>query len=300
MLYAIVSPPKLPEGWVHEATDYEVANDVLFKDIVLESTYNTGNKLVKVFTEDLDPNKVYYARARIIFNKAIGEWTDIQLIHPRDIDKLNLSIEMPGLVASPTISVTGTNGNMPNSLFTITTSEFKTNSSASHSYSNYLIVDMSGKTVFSSLNDTDNLTSLFVDSVALEDGHSYIIFVSHASSSNDISDMNGILVTIPEVKDIQVTSKTYGIDKDTDLTFSIEVKPNVVEVTYNLYLAEVTEAKTLVSSQATNTFEVVFDKSLLVSESEYYIMEVVIKDTNNKVSSKHIPLVFDRSDKHVE
>lgn len=296
MTYMLISPPVLSQGWTHDATDYQIATDALFTDesIVLESMGDSENKLVKIFTEDLDPNLTYYGRARVIFNKAIGEWTDVQIVHARDVDTLNLSLDIPGLIKTPRVTIDYPVDNVPGTLFTITTDIFSCNSNCTHAYTNYLIKDQNGKTVWANLKDRDNLTSLFFNNSVLEDGYTYLLEVSYGSSCNDVSEAGRLLFTVPLVKDIRVLSQTIGLDKSENLLLKLEPIESVVEVTYTLYeyvyRKDMIELYTVVSNIFTNEI----DKSHFEGNQNYFIMKVTYKYQSGRKESKFIPLIFNK------
>jgi len=294
MLYMMITPPLVPDGWTHVSTDYQIAEDNLFQNIVIESLNDEDNKIIKIFTKDLDPDKVYYGRARVIFDKSIGEWTPIEIIRPRDIDELNLSVDVPSIIGVPKVNVNMDVNNLYNSHFTITTSDFVSNNSSKHLFTNYSIRDLNNKTVYSNLQDYDNLTSLFIDEIALKDGHTYIIDVSYGSTSNDISDIGSLIVKVPNIPLIKVKSKIYGLTKEKDLLFEIEPNDDIVTIRYDIYPNELTIKEKSIYSITPNTTSVLFSKDIFSGEDESFIVLVTITDKGGNTFKKYIPLIFNK------
>jgi len=290
MIYMLAEPPLLPDGWEHIATDWQIAEDDNMENLVVESMNDSTNKLIKIFNNNLDPKKLYYGRSRIIFNKAIGEWSDIKIIRPRDIDKLYLTNDIPIQVDPPKVTITGLEG--ATSLFTIEVTPIGSNGNSKHIATSYNIRDINGFNIYSDIYNTDELTQKHIDSIVLKPNSFYIIDVCIHTASNDISEFTHVnYVTAPDNIG-EVKSKTYGLTKKENVTIELPTVDNVEQITYELYRADIGKEPLLLDSSIDNTFVKIYNKDLFNSDSEYYICKVNVKYKNKTEDNKFIPLVF--------
>ena len=69
------NPPSLPPNVVHESTDWEIATDPNFNNII-EKSYNDTINLTE-FTTVVDQIGPYYARSRVRLSAGTLEWSNI-------------------------------------------------------------------------------------------------------------------------------------------------------------------------------------------------------------------------------
>jgi len=238
MVIMNVTPPIVSGDDVHVATDWQISTTKDFNtdDIVVESLNDQQHLYTIIFDIDLDPNKIYYGRARLRFNNYVSNWSEIDVIEYADAFKINIVGELPGVVSRPVVSLNYPNvnteyDNVPGTLFKILTTPMTATSNTQHIASNYIITDILGNVKHTNLNDTENKTSyLFKD--VLEAGQTYIAFVSHVSSSGDISKPGGVVFTVYDVPEIEVTSDLT----DVNVTDGYALTLNPVDDVTNIYL----------------------------------------------------------------
>jgi len=208
MTILFIPKPDLPKKFTHETTDWEIATNPLFKkdDIVASSRDDETNLTSIIFDVDLDTEKTYYSRARVVCDKAIFEWSKTDILKPTDFIKVAFNHAIPSMVMKPNITVDFDPMNFPSSLFTISTTNISTTSNAEHESSSYIIEDISGTPNFVKLEDKENLTSKLISEVKLEEGRPYVIKVAHKATSNDSSDFASQLVYVKKIKDIVLKS----------------------------------------------------------------------------------------------
>jgi hypothetical protein len=283
MVILRITPPVLTPGWTHDATDWQIAEDKEFKKIVAQSMGDKDNKIEKIFDLDLDPEKEYYARARVVFNKALSEWTDVNVIHPKDLTDLNLEIDIPGVISRPIVNVNYDPNGLPNSNFRITTSPMSTTSNAKHVSTTWVITDLEGRTVWMSPDDKDNLTSILVDEIVLEEGKTYIISAFHKASNNDVSEPGQITVRVPKVNDIEPVYDFLDRDKEKDLVVRLKPVDDVKKVNVKFFAVMYDEAKKLCECNP-NKFTFAISKDLYVEDTDDYMLAITYTYKNNKVS----------------
>jgi len=292
MLVLFTTPPVLSPGWTHDATDWQVAEDEDFQNIVLESLGDTENKLVKIFDDkDLDINKVYYARSRIVFNKGLAEWSNVEVIKLKDRNTINVTTDIPTLVGLPEVNINFNPNNVPSTFFTINTSNFTCTSNAKHMSTSYIIEDSDGRVVFSDLNNSTNLTSLFVSNIVLKEGEVYTVKVTHESSSNDVSPIGMFTFTVPKINEIEVLSDTTNVDVSND-DYILKLKPidDVKSINVKLYSVAENQVDELTNKDS-DVFTITLERDLFKDITRFYIISVTYTMDNDRIiGPKYIPL----------
>ena len=126
----------------HKATDWDVATDPLFKDIILTSREDDKNLTFISFNETLDPTKKYYARARALLSTGYTAWGNIDVFTPYDINDIEIDIERPSLVTAPIITTNFDPNHHPLALFSINFTGFSTTTSATLESTSVIIKDI--------------------------------------------------------------------------------------------------------------------------------------------------------------
>jgi len=210
MTILFIPKPDIPKKLTHDTTDWDIATSPLFgdDDIVASSRDDDVNLTSIIFDIDLDTDKTYYSRARVVCDNAVFEWSKTDILKPTDFIKVAFNHAIPSMVMRPTISVDFDPMNFPSSLFTISTTDISTTSNAEHESSSYIIEDLSGKPEYVKLEDRGNLTSKTISEIKLEEGMPYVLKASHKATSNDSSDFASQLVYVRNIKEIILKSPT--------------------------------------------------------------------------------------------
>ena len=280
----------IPDGFKHKSSDWQIAEDKYFKNIVAESRNDTTNLTSILFDVDLDPDKKYYARARVIMDYGPSDWSDIDIIQAEDLNKVDLDIDIPSVVATPEVTVDFPYDKVPPIMFTIKTSNMSTNSNAKHLSTDWFITDIDGNLVFTSLEDQTNLTSIFVDDVMLETDKFYRVKASHQSSSGDISELGERLIYVPDAKEIELASKFNTANvKSTGLIVNLKPVDNVEKVYVKVWMTGDNNA-VLAYDSIEDTFSFVIPKDIFTSVLGKYLVEVQYEYINGEKSNiKYFP-----------
>ncbi len=281
----------IPDGFTHKSSDWQIAEDKYFKNIVAESRNDTKNLTSILFDVDLDPDKKYYARARVIMDYGPSDWSDIDIIQAEDLNKVDLDTDIPSVVATPEVSVNFPYDKVPPSMFTITTSNMSTNSNAKHMSTDWFITDIDGNLVYINIDDQTNLTSLFVDDILLEPDKFYRIKASHKSSSGDISELGERLIYVPDAKEIELAERfnTANVRKN---GLKVNLKP--VDDVENIYV----KVWMVGDNNAVKAYENIEDIFSFVIPGDYftselgkYLVEIQYEYINGEKSNiKYFPL----------
>lgn len=293
MLVLYITPPILTKGWTHEGTDWQVAEDPDFKKIVKESMNDSKNKLVKIFDDsDLDPEKTYYSRARVVFNKGLAEWADVQQVKLKDVNTIDVTLDLPTVVAIPEIEINFNPNNVPRSLFTINTSKMSCNTNAEHVATSYIIEDIEGNVVFADLFNTTDLTSKLVYSDEIKEGMVYSINVLHHVSTGDTSNPTKFMFKVNEVKDIVLNSLTENVDlsKNNGLIVQLKNVDNFKKLYVKFYSIRLNEVNKLAEREY-NTLSFKLEKDLFVNPEKKYLLEITLEyDNGDRSGPKYIPV----------
>jgi hypothetical protein len=293
MLALFTTPPVLTPGWTHDATDWQVAEDEDFKNIVLKSMGDTENKLVKIFDDSkLDPQKTYYARSRIVFNKGLAEWSNVEIVKLKEKDIIDITTDIPTLVAIPEIDVNFDSNNMPPILFTINTSNFSCTSNAKHKTTSYIIEDIEGNVVFANIDDEQQLTSKLISEILLVEGKAYNIKVAHRATSEDMSPFTTMIVYIPGVKDIKVLTDLSNVTLDNDVVVKLDPVDHVKNIHVELLAAGENTVEKLYTDDV-DTFTFSIPKNSFNKSYKMYLLSLQYTyDNDSKSLVKYVPVII--------
>jgi len=157
----------------HEATDWEFSKQVDFSTIEANmSIYNDTVNLTSINLSSFEPLTTYYVRVRYRSDNHISLWSD-----PISFTTLDAYIE------TPVITVEGEPDDV-NEIPLITGSSFVVvNGTDVHQSTDWILKDNNGNTVWESLNDTTNLTSIELPSGILQTSSTYTIEVVYHGSN---------------------------------------------------------------------------------------------------------------------
>lgn len=88
----------------HLATTWQVSDDLSFQNIVIESEENYKDKTQIVFSNNLDPNIKYFARARALLSTGWTEWGNVEVFKVKNNTDLQPQDVFPTRVSIPKIS----------------------------------------------------------------------------------------------------------------------------------------------------------------------------------------------------
>lgn len=223
-------------GWTHDATDWQLSTTPVFKDddIVKKSMSDTDNLTSITMDVDLPANTLLYARARVICNKGIFEWSNIGVIKIEDFVKVTFEQPIPSKVMKPVIHLDFDKENFPSTMFTITTDEMSSSSNSDLIETTYFITDIHGTPYY--FNTTkDDLTKKLVNEIVLPEDKVYIISASFKSSSKDVSSVATEVVYVKPIKDINLKTSTSDIDTNNDFAISIDTVTNFKSMEVTIY-----------------------------------------------------------------
>jgi hypothetical protein len=291
MVILMLTPIVLSEGFTHDATDYQIATDPLFSDdsIVAEVLGDEENKLIKTFDLNLDPEVEYYARARYILNNFITEWSNVDIILPKDVNDLDLHMDIPSMVSIPIVSIDYELDNVPTTFFNITTNNIITTSNARHKFTTYIITDTDGNVYMSNIEDGENLTTFKIIKDKLLEDKTFILYVQHGSTSGDVSDFGKIVFKTTSLGDVDIISDT-DLVKGEDLLIKLITVDDVDTIYTDLYAVSYTE-NTLLTSLSTDVFSYSIDASYFMDEVDDYMLAIKYKYSDGTYSpTRYIPV----------
>ena len=276
MITLIITPPVLTPGLTHESTDWRILDDE--DNIVWSSMNDTVNKTIIVANVSLDPNKEYRAQARINFNKFTTEWSDTDIVKPKQlVDKSNIDVKLPSTISIPEIQIKDHDiTNVPNGFIKFVTSEYTSSTNASHESTTWVIKDLNGKVYFISSRDTDNLTAMYLDEAVLDDGKTYVVTAIHHSDSGDSSQPGSLVFLVPKANLINLTEPIPDpASKTSDLTIELNPIDGFNSLTYELYGVIGDESyKILTGTSSTLSFTISSDTWR--SDIDKYVLKITV------------------------
>ena len=224
----------LPEGVVHTATDWQIATDPLFSNIILESNNDEVNLTSIIFDEILDPDDKYYARARSLLNTGWTIWGNLDVFIVEDVYTTDDNLDMPGVITPPTIITDSDVTDHIPTLFKISVSGFSTTGTGYHVATSYFITDLFDNHLWSTLNSEVSRNSIVIDEIVLKPGNVYKIKAMLHSSSGDVSQLATRVINV-KPDDVEIYGPIYDMDVTVDNEFTIAYNCDIVSTTWELY-----------------------------------------------------------------
>ena len=291
MIISRITDLDLPTGVTHLATDWQIASDLLFSNIVVESIYDQNNLTHIMFPDKLDTGIKYYGRARVLLNTGYTEWGNINVFIPKDIDDIAIDHDFPSIVSLPVITTDSDITNHKPTMFTITASGYGVIGTGTHTATTWIITDINDEIVWSSIHDINNIDTIFFSKKILKENEIYKIKVMFHSSSNDTSQIATKMIHVNKSDPrIILIANLNTIDINIDNVLSLmpinltdQVEWNIVEivdgfadVVFNTIVT--TDPKTDALLPA-NTLE----------RDKYYLMSITPTVNGNILNTKYIP-----------
>ena len=257
---------ELEIGLEHVSTDWEVASDVGFTDII-DSIYESTDFITLYTSNVVVPEGItFYARARRVFNDGSkSNWIESSVQATTEFAYTPLGKDY---IAYPSIVVDDSSD--PSNII-ITTSAFYSGID-SHAFTNWCIKNKNGDTIYHSLKDATNLTSITVAKtlIGYDNLNSIDIFVSYGGISGRHSKVGYKHHVITDFKFV-VTSNLVSVSpfKSYLLTWDL-----LTEVGDPYPLSSVTvkdsDGTVLVASALTNETAILVPKELIEENQTYY------------------------------
>jgi len=267
-----ISELDLTPDVTHISTDYQIATDELFANIIIESMDDREHLTDIIFDVKLDPEIKYYARARVRLSTGYTAWGNVDIFTPEDINDIELDLDLPTIVAIPIISLDKPNDNFPLSLFNINVSGFAVNSTAKHISTTYLIETIDGSIVWSSRFNEYNRNSIFVDSIILDKNSVYRIKVMFHSSTGDISQMSTVTVKTMSSDKIFIKENLISIDVNEDLIIHTLPINNMTLSTLSVYVISDTNSfKVFEGTSNSNPGVFTIPAGTLLTNNNYFL-----------------------------
>lgn len=132
------------------STDWQIASDKEFTNIVVEDIGDSVNKTYKVFdTNLLRYGSRYYSRCRLLLNNAgYTEWSNVFSFIAKDNTLALLDMSTPMLVPIPTVISPYELSDHPVNHFRVALENSKLLSDTKHIATTWIIEDIYGKTIY--------------------------------------------------------------------------------------------------------------------------------------------------------
>jgi len=234
MFVMVVSDLDLGPDVQHKSTDWQIALDPLFKNVILESLNDSENKLIKIFNEPADPRKKYYGRSRILLSTGYTEWSNIDVFYAEDVDELDALADIPSRASSYVLTTDSDVNNHVPTLFTMSIPQPSIDGTATHVATNWFIENMNGDIIWKKLK-SDNKLSILVDDLILKPNQVYRLRASVVLSSGDVSNVTSITIFVPDEPRIKIIKEVIDPDINQDYDVLIFKDPRFTSVTYKLY-----------------------------------------------------------------
>lgn len=223
----------LPDNVTHIATDYEVATDLLFNNIVLSSIRDEVNLTVKIFNDILDPTISYYSRTRCLLSTGYTYYSNVSKFTPKDVERIEFDTDMPTILGIPKITMGGDLTRHPTTMFNVTVSGFTTVGTATHEYTTYVMETLDGVVIWKK-EKSSQLTSIEINDLVLKANTVYRLNVLFHASSGDVSQVGTTTFKTGINKNVNVITNLNELDLDFDNEIRLVKKANTTYVEYHI------------------------------------------------------------------
>lgn len=224
---------QLEAGVTHIATDYQIATDLLFNNIVLSSIHDTVNLQTKIFNESLDPTIPYYLRTRALLSTGYTYYSNISKFTPKDVDRIEFDTDMPSVLGIPRITTTGSFNAHPITMFSINVEGFTSVGTATHEFTTYIIEDLDGMILWKREKSLD-LTSIDVNDIVLKANTVYRMSAIFHASSGDVSQVSTVTFKTGINKNVNLNTNLNELNLDTTNDIKITKKTLATYVEYSI------------------------------------------------------------------
>jgi len=249
MIYLRTTDLLLSAPVTHTSTDWQVATDLQFTNIISQSIGDRVNLSSILFDVRLDSSIKYYARSRVLLSTGYTAWSNIDIFTPTNITDSGVNAPIPSLVTLPTISITGGPDAVSLLNAVITVGGVSTTAGAAHTSTTYLIEDMNGLCVWNSDRDAAGKLSKNIPVGVLSANTLYRLRVLVHVESQDTSQLctytfrtvdrtHGLVIpslaSVPPTANLVVdVNIQYGITHANGLLYSITNGKATLVGTYN-------------------------------------------------------------------
>jgi len=279
MIFLRISDLLLSPPVTHTLTDWQVASDLQFANIVSQSIGDHVNLTSILLETPLDPAIKYYARGRVLLSTGYTAWSNIDIFQPQDVGLNNPHVSLPSLVTVPAISVTNNGVDVPTLNTTITVGSIDTLGGAKHQSTSYVLEDMSGKAIWNSLYDVADRQSKVIPAGIMGPNTLYRVRVMVHADSGDTSQVVTLTMkTESRTKGLIITGLN-NIDSSVNTTVDVKPEAGVSGISATLYTVANTKMSTVNTYTATGALSNII--TLLATDlrpSTTYILRI---NTNN-------------------
>lgn len=188
MVFLSISTLELTDQVEHLATDWEVSDTPNFEIIHLSSMQDEKNKNAIIFTETLDPNKEWYARARALLTTGYTQISNVHKFIPKTETGSNEEDDYPSRISVPLLKTSCIDPKDHDvTLFHIFADGFSVIGNSSHVSTSWWIEDIFGNVAWSSLYNKIYKSEIHVGDVILKPNMIYRVKAVFHSSTNDSS-----------------------------------------------------------------------------------------------------------------
>lgn len=178
--------------------DFEISDTRNFSNIVLSSYNDEVNKMGILFKDDLDPNKTYYGRCRVLLkDEGWVNYNNLDEVRVNLHGYMNQNEDLPSKISIPLLSTDSVNEYHANTLFTIKSDGYSVVGTARHTYTNYWITDLDTKEiVWSKMGRELEKKSTVLNDILLQDNKVYNINACFMSSTGDSSQVASMTIRV--------------------------------------------------------------------------------------------------------
>lgn len=217
----------IPANVEHYATDYQIATDLLFRNIALESIEDRSNLHTIIYNDILDPGIKYYARARALLSTGYTIWGNIAVFTPKDVNEVELDMDMPSAIGVPVLSSSAKENIHPPTLFSLYAKGFSAIGNTKLESTSWLIEDLNGNVIWKKLYDKTNKEAITISDILLKNNNAYRARVIFNSTSRDSSQVATMTFKVGDNRYCNLITSLNNINVRENNKLRIAFKPGI-------------------------------------------------------------------------
>ena len=167
MVFLSIDTLELTEQVEHLATDWEISDTQDFAKIYVSSIQDEVNKNSIIFTDTLDPNTKWYARARALLTTGYTELSNIHIFIPKTDAGAVGGEDYPSRISVPLITTSSSQNDHDLTLFKITAKGFSVLGNSQHVATSWWVEDINGDVIWCKLLDGIYKEEIFLSKIRI-------------------------------------------------------------------------------------------------------------------------------------
>lgn len=266
---------ELGPGVTHLATDYEVATDLQFNNLIINIKGETVNLTTIILDNILDPGIFYYCRTKCLLSTGYTYYSNIHKFQPLDVRRVDFDVDMPSALGVPRILSNSINELHQPTLFTLSAGGFTAVGNGKLESTTWLIEDLDGNVIWERVRDENNTFNIDVYDIILKNNTVYRIRAIFHSTSGDSSQVGTTTIRTGNNKYTNVLTVLNNVIASELTTIKLMHKPEITHIEYEI--VNISDGVITTIDNTVNSTGDIFTYNIpigIIKDSKSYVLKV--------------------------